>query len=150
MSKIKKFLGFTLIELTICVAVIGIIYGIVTYTFDIVDQKQLSNNMFQLEQYILDVKELSVLNNKSYEINFYVYDGLIFARSNDGREYLDMLTLDNGVIIYNINAKNNKILYSSKGLTGDACSIILRKNKYFQKLTIPVGGGAVTVHEITK
>ncbi len=144
--------GFTLIELIISLAISVIILSLGSISFNAVERHRivqsaniLRSNLRYCQKNAVDEKRKYVLTFDSNKNSYYV------RRADDSGllRKVSQINLPLGINIFT-NAKENSVAYTLRGTTGSACTINLRGQKYFLKMTVNVGCGRVKINPIQK
>ena len=142
--------GSTLIELIICITIILIIsgYSFSYYTYHMklctkVDIEYCSESIV----YIIDYTKQYCRENGLSGYVLFDFSRNVISSSSNGKT-LNKLYLPSGFKLYKVSASYNMVNINTKGLTGDACTIVYKdKNSLYHHITICVGTSNVEIQD---
>ena len=143
--------GFTLIELTITIAVILVASHIATLNFSLTERRQIQSVAEELKNNIRYTQRLAIAENKQVKLFFDKENkNSYFITKKDGMSETTLKTI---VFPEKINLRttnNSEIHFTPKGTIDKASRIILESNNYTIELTLSIGTGKVDIKEVQK
>ncbi len=146
--------GYSYIEMVVTLAVIVIVSGITVLSFASVERRMLQKEAAQLKINLGYAQKMALTSGTSYTVLFDVQNNQYLVGSShdinrSNGESLSVYKLT-GCSIESVNTRSSAVTYTSRGTTGDACTISLGSKHYFVNLTVNVGAGRVAVKPIVK
>jgi len=140
--------GFTLLELTIALAIIAIASGGIFLVFRQSPRRDLENASLQLQADIRYAQRRAIIEGRRIEVRINRYHYVI-RYVNPGGVFGEIRTVyfQNGVHIRQTNT--NSIGFLPRGTVGGSGTLSLANARYEQNLTITVSGGRVEIKPIT-
>lgn len=142
--------AFTIIELILVIFIIFIFSGIIINSTKYFEKRNLQYSALELQSNIRYIQRLSILENNQNSIIFDIANNryLLIKAEKDSTNIYKSVSFKNGVTLYETNAINNTLDFTSRGTPNRACTITLKSKKFILPLTVNVGSGRVLIKDI--
>lgn len=141
--------GYTLIELIVVLAILGIISAVILPKFHLIERYELKSQAQKLAEDIRYTQKLAMSENTNYYFQVQKKENSYIIRSGNIRDKNIKKIYFPQNIKFTQESKS-EIKYTSKGTPGVGGTIRLTSNNYKVEITIRPSSGRVTVYNLTK
>jgi prepilin-type N-terminal cleavage/methylation domain-containing protein len=146
--------GVTLIELVMVLAVLSIVLGVARMSVTGNSLRELRAACNELQADLRYAQRQAVIEGRKYQVVFDKLQNSYKVLRDDGDLGLTYVVkdrvFDKDIVLVGTTAVNSWVSYTTRGTTGDACTITLRNSEYSADMTVNLGSGRVSQKTIKK
>jgi prepilin-type N-terminal cleavage/methylation domain-containing protein len=146
-----KSKGLALAELIVVMAVMGVLLTAATLSVSSSGRFHLSAAMRDLQGDLRYARKLAMAESAEAQILFDVPANSYRLQKQTNGAFVTIKTVRLAKArLDSTSATNNRVRYTARGTTGDACTVTLSTDKYTCDLTVNVGSGRAAIKNMEK
>ena len=132
-------------------AVMAVTAGGLALSAGAAERHRLNNASLALQADLRYAQRMALIEGRRWGIIFDIkrnqYE--LFSITADGKRQAERtVALPDGVALYHTNAHENQVVYLPRGTVSQGFSVMLLKDRYWQRLTATVSGGRIEIKPV--